>query len=425
MKTIIPEQIQEAYGPRGETQLEVLVARPSLEVSQETRAISVPARYNSITIADIQEGVEELGYNLEITYKNGNSFETSFAKGIPPAVSASAMRALRAPQEGKAHVSTFQSSLIANSGQGVEQTTERHALGNDLQMYDGSPGNGGSSFINNEADIWYMQHTGRTVRDAESGPEAIGILRDCAAILHERAEANISYLTADDPYGIAFAVGVAVELKKLGHDIKGLVLYKPPDFYLPEHYAIPQDKLAVRALKSTTKAYRLIRGDRDLAEQTPDKNFFNRPEVGKKAKEWLEAGYRKAHPEADGLPSGVNSLATFIKKYRLEKAYKAHQARYRGEGLIRDLQALIAISPNTNISFIINPPEDEAVAHAIKDSVSGVMKQVAQGQMPGAVTQAYMTPAMHWKYRYPNTYFNGFWLGIRQDAMQVSEKTYE
>lgn len=402
----LEHHVEEFYGPEGETDLPILVITEGRE-TEDARRIVMPPGYRGIDQASIRDTVVELGRNLEITRYGKHSYENTFA------------RTDDVSKDGMAHVATLHSALTINSGQAWEQSLRHLALGSDLQLYDGSPGSGGSSFFKDVGDIRYIMQHGRFIRDTANGPEAVVLIRDLAKVLTARAEANIAFLTADDPYGIGIAVALAVELKKQGHDIKGLFLNKPPKLYLPEHYQLDESKMSLRGLIKTGKE--LKSGNQELDASSPDPHRFNREKHGKLSKQWLTSGYLQTHHKATGLPAThAHNAGTFVPKLFLDRRYIQMQAQHQGEGLIRDLETLRAISPETDVSFVVPmPPENEFVVSAIQQSMRKASRRIAAQQEGGAQTRVYMVPGVSAKY--PETYLHAMWLGMMRDALRLEK----
>lgn len=402
----LERHVGEFYGPDGETHLPAFVILEGRE-DQDDRRIVMPPGYRGISQESIRDTIIELGRNLEITEYGKHAYENTFA------------RTDDAAKDGMAHVATLHSALTINSGQAWEQSLRHLALGSDLQLYDGSPGSGGSSFFKDVDDIRYIMEQGRFIRDTAKGPEAVALIQDLAKVLTNRAKANIAFLTADDPYGIGIAVALAVELKKQGHDIKGLFLDKPPKLYLPEHYQLQEGRMSLRGLIKMAKE--LKSGNQELDTSTPDPHRFNREEHGDLSRQWLTSGYLQANAKATGLPAThAHNALTFLPKLVLNQRYIQRQAQHQGEGLIRDIEALRALSPETDISFVVPmPPENEFVVRAIQESMRKASRRIAGQQGESAQTRVYMVPGVSAKY--PETYLHGMWLGMMRDAFKLDK----
>ncbi len=399
----LPHFIDEYYGPQGRTEIDAVVAAPNGLVHDVPRGIVMPAGYPGISIEAIQATTIQFGRNLEITPWGDHTFENTFALDQEDT------------EHGIAHVATLHSALTINPGQAWEQSLRHLALASDLQLYDGSPGSGGSSFFRSRDDIAYISSHGRFMRDVEGEPEPVELIRDLAEVLTKRARGNIAYLTADDPYGIGIALALAVALHKKGHAIRALSLNKPPELFIPKQHGIDTGNFALNAIKAGKE---LFKGNEDMDAMTPDPHRFDRAKHGKPSKEWLEQGYRETHPDATRLPAThLSNARSFIPKQLLNARYVARQAQQRGEGLVQDVRALRTVSPDTDVSFIVPLPGDPS-----NDSRARIMKErmrraIVEAAGSSAETRAYFIPDLPGKY--PETYFHGFWLGVGQDALNL------
>lgn len=430
---LVPQEFKDFYD--GEPLVvDTLTATKEGGVTYDAENIKLPEGYiEDITPETHRQTAKEFGANFRIdSTVSGYRFEGTHAqKGdvIDRAIF---------------HSGTFNSTLSNNEGQtheggnrftlstrlfrridrhikhlkGIEVDEEQEPVKKAIE-YRGNAATGANSSVKSPADRRQLTREGRTTFDAtETEPaRVLEYIDNFATVVHERSQedgsANIAYGTADDSFAAMQLLGTASALTDRGHELRALVMGRPPEIYKQERL------LSVKGLERAARMVRAMRQQPNWKRDTPDPHWYDPVKWKKLTKEWFLDGYQEKNGTRE-LPEGTGqNLLAFPGKAWLKYMYERHQRANAGEGMIRDIDVLLQKNPNINFSFIIPVKENDPEFNKKRKAMERFIGKIAMKQAPDAYTKVYFVHGAPRKY--PEQFLRGLWESFLHRAIYDGE----
>jgi hypothetical protein len=342
------------------------------------------------------------------------------------------------------HSGTFNSTLSNNKGQiheagnrfilstklfkriikdvkrltGIELDEEQEPVKKSIE-YRGNSATGANSSIKSKADRQQLTREGRTTFDAtETEPaRVLEYIDNFATVVHKRSQedgkANIAYGTADDAFALMQLLGTASALTDRDHEIKGLVMGRPPEIYKRESL------LSIKGLQRAVRMVRSMQEEPNWQRDTPDPHWYDPSKWKERTEEWFTDGYEEKNGTRQ-LPKGTGqNLLAFPGKTWLLYRYLKHQRANAGEGMIRDIDVLLEKNSDINFTFIIPLKENDPEYTRKRKFMERFIGKIAMKQSSDAYTKVYFVHGAPRKY--PEQFLRGLWEGILHKAIYDGE----